>query len=331
MTVNFEVPYIEYVANGTTTRFTFAWSSGDAGDNYVLINSALAAEGVEYELEDWTEAEGGAMVFNPAPDADTRIVIFRRTPITQQIDYVEGEPFPANIHERGMDKDTRILQEINLSGAGEGGIVDLGSNQQPFYTEITNSSGSNAIIEPWTVDGLQSGISLGEVVPYGQTLPQDTAPTDKPDGYIWWGLGAASSGGGDAQITMFTAAISAVSSRVAPNQPRAEFAYDASTGFGGWGYDQTLPAEIPAWMEQPAFASPITVPATYLIQLEFVNGVTPQGSAMDTWLDAVYDASWYITSGDFVGIVSIAPDDGAGNPVNEFKISRYVTLSAEQT
>jgi hypothetical protein len=84
MTVNSEFPYLEYVANGVTTRFTFDWSSGDPDDIYVKINGVLAKEGVEYELENWSEPDGGDIVFSTAPVAGTSILIYRDTPVTQQ-------------------------------------------------------------------------------------------------------------------------------------------------------------------------------------------------------------------------------------------------------
>ena len=83
------------------------------------------------------------------------------------------------------------------------------------------------------------------------------------------------------------------------------------------------------WLE--AFATPVTVPATYLIKLETFSGDAPSGSALDTYLDATADASWYLNSGTFKGIVRIAPDDGAGNPVTALEVSRWLNLSAEQT
>lgn len=328
MTVNFEVPYLKYVANGVSTVFTYDWSSGDPDDIYVQIDGVLAREGIEYELENWKEYEGGDIVFSAPPAAGTVIFIYRDTPVTQQVAYEEGKPFPAETHERQMDKDTRILQEIIEAGRAAGGVVDLSADQQPEYTDIINSSGTDARIVPWTVDGLASGVAIGEVVPYESTPPVDGAATTKHDGYLWWWLDAPADGGGDQMITLPTSPIVVNSEETAPDPARAELFYDASAGTVGYGYDQLFPLLSPVWVEDEAFATPIVPSGSYLIQLELVSGDTPLGDAVDTWTDANADVDWYLTSGTFYGKLHIAPDDGLGAPVDAFKISRYVTLSA---
>ena len=171
MTVNAEVPYLTYTANGVTTVFPFQWSSGDANDNYVMIDGVLATEGIEYELEEWQELEGGNIVFSAPPVQGTSILLFRRTPVTQQVAYEEGKAFPAETHERQMDKDTRILQEILSAGRAGGGVVNLSADQQPEWTDIVNSAGTDARVVPWTVDGLASGVAIGEVLTHLQTPP----------------------------------------------------------------------------------------------------------------------------------------------------------------
>ena len=188
MTVNFEVPRLSFVGNGVTTEFSFVWSSSDANENYVTVNDVLLTEGIQYEMVDYTPEYGGRMVFYIAPTGT--VVIYRQTPITQQVDYQEGEPFPADTHEFQMDKDTRILQELR-AGASEGGTsVDLEAIPGVDHVRIANSAGTDATITPWTPDGLLAGVSMGEVVEAGGSAPADGNPTTKPDGYIWYVLEA---------------------------------------------------------------------------------------------------------------------------------------------
>lgn len=330
MTVRHEIPYIEYVGNGEATDFPFSWSSGDPGDNYVLFNTELQIEGILYELEEYTAEHGGIMRFNEPPTTEDRIVVFRDTPVTQEVDYEEGKPFPAETHERQMDKDTRILQEIISAGKSVGGVLDLSADQQPEYVDILNSAGTDARIVPWTTDGLTSGVAMGEVIPDGGTLPQDTAPTDKHDGYIWWGLGTPAAAGGDANISMYTAGVLIESTRIAPSVPRCELSYTAVDGTVGWGYDDTLPLETPEWVEQQAFVSPIVLPNTYVIMMELVSGTVPDGTAVDVWLDAAYNTEWYLPLGEFYGILHVAPDAGGQTPDETYKISRNVTMRSVQ-
>lgn len=142
-----------------------------------------------YELEEYQPDYGGLIVFTTAPVSGDTIFIFRKTPITQQLDYVDGQPFPTDAHEFQLDKDTRILQEIGIGGFG-GGAINLATIQNPTNVIITNDSGTDATINLWTIDGLLAGVASGEVVDVGGIVPVDASPTTKQNGYIWWVLEA---------------------------------------------------------------------------------------------------------------------------------------------
>jgi hypothetical protein len=187
VTVNVELPYVRYVGNAVTTSFAFVWSSDDDNEIYVqrTIGTAdpeILEVGVDYELEGYTEDFGGQIIFAEPPTADTVLLIYRQTPVTQQVDYVDSSPFPADTHENQMDKDTRILQEIINAGRGGSGIVDLDSIEKPAEVEITNTSGANAQVPLWNCNADLAGAYAGEVT---LSAPADQSQTTKPDGYIW--------------------------------------------------------------------------------------------------------------------------------------------------
>ena len=91
MTVHSETPVVVYVGNDVTTDFSFSWSCGDPSENYVSMDGILLTEGVEYELEDFTLAYGGTMVFYEAPASGIEVKVYRDTPITQELNYDQGE------------------------------------------------------------------------------------------------------------------------------------------------------------------------------------------------------------------------------------------------
>jgi len=340
MTVNAEFPYIQYLGNSVTTDFPFSWSSGDPSEIYVKLDGVLLTEGVEYELTDYTLEFGGTQVFNTAPTTGQVVYVYRDTPVTQQLDYVDGEPFPTDTHEFQLDKDTRILQEIIEGGRAIGGRVDLSAIQWEETVEITNTSGNNAIINTWTTDGLLAGVSIGEVILNGDPAPVDGNPTDKKDGYIWWYLGPAPAAGGDARIVMFTNSIVVNTTKVGPEVPRAEFQYNGVTGDIEYGFDPQQPLEEPLWTIEEALNPVPTVPATYWVKFEVITGSVNEqpNSPIDTWIDAAAVAGypnqfigWYVLDGESVtATISAAPDDGGGTPDEDFAISRYVTMSATQ-
>ena len=188
MTVNFEVPRIEYLGNGITFSYSFLWSSAVTNEIYVELNDLPLTEGIEYELEDYTPEYGGNIVFATVPVAGANIFIYRFTPRTQQIRYDDDQPFPTESHEFQCDKDTRILQELFASGSGGTGVVNLSAIPLPTQVQITNSAGSDAFEDLWTPDGLLAGVFVGEVVAPGGSVPADGSPSMKPEGYIWYVL-----------------------------------------------------------------------------------------------------------------------------------------------
>ena len=284
------------------------------------------------------------MRFNEAPTPDDEVMIFRKTPITQQVDYVDGLPFPADTHEFQMDKDTRILQELIFGAAAFGGLVDLDSIPFETFVEITNTSGTNAKILPWTIDGLLSGINMGEVIPDGENAPLDATPTTKPDGFIWWELGPSPSAGGDPTIVMATAPIVIDGSKTSPDVARAEFRYNAVTGAVEFGYDEQQQAVPPLWVIAGGINPAPTALLTYWIRFDVLTGALDTGSDPDgVWLDAYANAlavdkfvRWYVadpgTSQAVTGTFSVEPDTGKGGVQDlDFGIVRNSSLTAVQS
>ena len=340
MTVNSEFPYIQFLGNGVSVDFPFSWSSGDPSEIYVQLDNVLLTEGVEYELTDYTLEYGGTQVFNIAPAVGQVVYVYRDTPVTQQLDYVDGEPFPLETHEFQLDKDTRILQEIIEGGRAIGGRVDLAAIQWEETVEITNTSGNNATINMWTTDGLLAGIATGEVILNGEAVPVDGNPTDKVEGYIWWYLGPAPLAGGAAGLVMFSNPIAINTTKIAPEVPRAEFRYNGLTGDVEFGFDPQQPVEEPMWDAESALNPVPTVPSTFWLKFEVLTGAVNEqdNSPIDVWIDAAGVAGfpnqfvgWYVIAGQSVQAkFTLAPDDGGGTPDEDFAISRFVTMSATQ-
>ncbi len=342
MTVNIELPKISYTGNGNTVDYTFDWSCGDPNENFVNLNGKRLIEGVEYELEDFTLEFGGTMRFNIPPAIDDSVFIFRQTPITQQVDYIDGDAFPADTHEFQCDKDTRILQELFFGGVAFGGEVDLDSVPHETFVEITNTAGRNAEIQPWTTDGLLAGISMGEVILDGAPTPTDGSPTTKPDGYIWWILGPAAAAGGNPNIVMFTNAIVLDGSKVGPQIARAEFRYNSETGNVEYGYDELQPLVLPLWTTEVGISPAPVALLEYWIRFDMLSGAVDNGSfPTGVWIDA-YSTSlnvnkymnWFVAdpgaSQAVTGTFTIAPDNG-GIPDMQFAIARNIDLTANQT
>lgn len=339
MTVNVEYPVVRYIAAEGDGPYHFSWTSDEATEIKVEVDRVLQVEGQQYELEDYDPEEGGSVRFVPTPESGAEILIYRETPITQQLDYIEGEPFPAETHERQMDKDTRILQEIN-AGRGIGGRPDLNANQQPSFVEIENSAGTNATIYPWACDEEIAGVFIGAVV---DQAPEDGAATLRPDGFMWIATEEATVPGGgivfptnpvtvnlgtDQNFDLWHGAGVQDGSR-----PENGFFFQSITDFSG--------NAISTGATELYTPDPITALQLFWFRVAVVSndGVqTIPEYPLDTWIDSYLDKSNNESGYSrfrFRSIipktiqlrVDIAPDDGTGQPDQTQTVSRVYTVN----
>ena len=117
MTVTATTSRITYAGNGSTTTFAVPY--------YFLSNSDLAlikttAAGVQTALTLTTDysvtgagvLSGGSVTLVAAPAATETLIIYRDPSVTQTTDYQPNDPFPAETHERALDKLTMIGQRL---------------------------------------------------------------------------------------------------------------------------------------------------------------------------------------------------------------------------
>ena len=78
---------ISYTADGATTEFAFTFPFFQTADVHVAINNNVPKEGPAYSVIPNSDFSGGNVVFDVAPDADTRIDIFRQISLSRTIDY----------------------------------------------------------------------------------------------------------------------------------------------------------------------------------------------------------------------------------------------------
>ena len=117
MTISTTESRISYNGNGVTTVFAFPYRFLANADIVVVEVSSTGVETLKALTTDYTltgvgDDAGGSVTMLVAPASGTRLVIYRNTAITQETDYISGDPFPAETHERALDRLTMIAQEI---------------------------------------------------------------------------------------------------------------------------------------------------------------------------------------------------------------------------
>src|SRR5574343_1382273 len=132
MTISTTESRISYNGNGVTTVFSFPYRFLANGDLVVLSVSAAGVETTKVLTTDYTltgagDDAGGSVTMLVAPASGTRLIIYRDTDIVQETDYISGDPFPAETHERALDRLTMIAQEIG-SGTDRSIKVPVGDS-----------------------------------------------------------------------------------------------------------------------------------------------------------------------------------------------------------
>lgn len=117
MTVSTTITRVTYAGDGSTTSFPVTFPFFDASD--IRVIERVVATGQESPKQlgvDYTVAGGagatGSVTATSAPAGSVEWVIRRQTPRTQLIDYTSNDSFPAESHEKGLDRSAMRDQEM---------------------------------------------------------------------------------------------------------------------------------------------------------------------------------------------------------------------------
>lgn len=116
MTVSSEVNSVSYSGNGATQIFAVPYYFLADSHLRVVLRAADGTETVQAITTNYTVSgagnpAGGQVTMLAAPDTGVTLVILRNVPATQETDYVANDPFPAESHERALDKLTMLVQQ----------------------------------------------------------------------------------------------------------------------------------------------------------------------------------------------------------------------------
>ena len=114
MTVLSEESRKEYVGNGTLDTYVYTWQIYTKDDNKVYVAGALKTVDIHYTVTGVLNPGGGNIIFTAGniPANLASIVIYLDLLLIQAIDYKEGDKFPAETHEKGLDRLTKIVQNL---------------------------------------------------------------------------------------------------------------------------------------------------------------------------------------------------------------------------
>lgn len=116
MTVSSSTNRVSYSGNGSLTAFAYTFKVFDQDDLTVILRASDGTETVQTLTTNYTvsgvgNASGGNVTFTTAPATGVTVVILREQPLTQGLDLVPNDPFPAQSLEESLDKLTFITQQ----------------------------------------------------------------------------------------------------------------------------------------------------------------------------------------------------------------------------
>jgi len=122
MTVSTTTAKVSYFGDGTTVAFAVPFVFFGATELEVIERVvATGVETIKTLSTHYTVAGGngstGTVTAVAAPSATAQWTIRRKTARTQLTDYLSGDPFPADTHERALDRLTALLQEVEEATA----------------------------------------------------------------------------------------------------------------------------------------------------------------------------------------------------------------------
>ena len=150
MTISSTTNTVSYTGTGSATSFSvtyvFFGTGTTAEIEVVEVVIATGAETVKSNGSDFTVSGGsgatGTVTAAVAPANTVKWVINRTTTQTQETDYVENDPFPAESHEEALDRLTAVDQEQQRALERTAQLPDgyTGSFDPTLPTNITGSA-----------------------------------------------------------------------------------------------------------------------------------------------------------------------------------------------
>ena len=140
MTVSSATNKVSYNGNGSQTVFAYGFKIFDEDDLTVIIRNASGGETTQSITTNYTvsgvgNASGGNVTMVSAPASTETITIIREQPLTQGLDLVPNDPFPATLVEDTLDKLTFMVHqhEETLNRSIKGSKTTTITN--PSFTE----------------------------------------------------------------------------------------------------------------------------------------------------------------------------------------------------
>jgi hypothetical protein len=124
MTVATTTSRVEYSGNAVTLAFSVPFYFLANGDLKVFLAGVLQTLTTHYSVSGAGNPAGGTVTFVAAPGSGAAVVVLRDPAVLQETDYAPNDPFPAESHERALDKLTMIAQRLTERAGRSAALPD---------------------------------------------------------------------------------------------------------------------------------------------------------------------------------------------------------------
>jgi|GEM_PF-3293936 hypothetical protein len=177
MTVSTTSSRVAYAGNGSTVTFSVPFYFLASADLTVIKTTSAGVQttlvlNTDYTVTGAGVPAGGSVTCTVAPAGGESLVIFRAPAETQLTDYQPNDPFPAETHERALDKLTMIAQRLKDLIARSFTLSD--GDTSGASTQLPSPAANNVIGWNSTATGLQNVTpqTLATIVSAGTTYAQ---------------------------------------------------------------------------------------------------------------------------------------------------------------
>lgn len=170
MTVASAISRVSYAGNGSTTAFSVPYYFLENGHLQVILSvsgvNTVQTITTNYTVTGAGNPAGGTVTMLVAPAAGTQLTIVRDVPATQETDYTANDPFPAESHERALDKLTMLVQEndVRIARAVRGPVTDSDAINMILPAAVDRADGilqfdTNGAVDVVSTDQFIAGLS----------------------------------------------------------------------------------------------------------------------------------------------------------------------------
>jgi hypothetical protein len=152
---------VNYVGDGIITQFSFTFKAIDDAHIFPYLDDVVQSTGFTVTRNvDQEASPGGVVDFAVAPGDSVLVTLERIVPNTQETDYTEYDPFPAETHETALDMATMRDQQLDDKVKRS---VQLPVSSEKENLAIPEPSAGKTIIGKADESGWEDGPTADEI------------------------------------------------------------------------------------------------------------------------------------------------------------------------